>query len=64
MAGGCCDAIAARLAMSALERSEHDPKEWAPVLGKDHAQASNLERDDFPSSHHLALAVEKCGAAR
>jgi hypothetical protein len=25
---------------------EHDPKKWAPILGEDHGQNNNLERDD------------------
>ncbi|SDR59142.1 Uncharacterized membrane protein YccC [Rhizobiales bacterium GAS113] len=25
---------------------EHDPKKWTPILGEDHAQNNNLERDD------------------
>jgi hypothetical protein len=35
---------------------EHDPKKWAPVLGKDHAQTNNLERDDDSKKNHLAPA--------
>jgi hypothetical protein len=31
-------------------------KKWMPVLGKDHAQTSNLERDDDWKTNHLALA--------
>jgi hypothetical protein len=30
-------------------------KKWMPVLGKDHAQTNNLERDDDPKRNHLAL---------
>jgi hypothetical protein len=34
---------------------EHDTKKWMPVLGKDHAQTNNLERDDDSKRNHLAL---------
>jgi hypothetical protein len=34
---------------------EHDPKKWIPVLGKDHAQTNNLERDDDSKRNHRAL---------
>jgi hypothetical protein len=36
---------------------EHDPKKWTPVLGKDHAECNNLERDDDSKKNHLALVV-------
>jgi hypothetical protein len=34
---------------------EHDPKKGIPVLGKDHAQNNNLERDVNSNKDHLAL---------
>jgi hypothetical protein len=30
-------------------------KKWMPVLGKDHDQTNNLERDDDSKGNHLAL---------
>jgi dihydroxy-acid dehydratase len=33
---------------------EHDPNKWMPVLGKDHAQTDNVERDDDSRRNHLA----------
>jgi hypothetical protein len=30
-------------------------KKWMPVLGEDHAQTNNLERDDDSKRNHLAL---------
>jgi sulfonate transport system ATP-binding protein len=36
---------------------EHDPKKWTPVLGKDHVQTNNLERDDDSQKNHLALEL-------
>ena len=34
-----------------------DPENWAPVFGKDHAQANKLERDGDSKKNHPALKV-------
>jgi hypothetical protein len=34
-----------------------DPEKWAPVFGKDHAQANKLERDGDSKKSHPALKV-------
>jgi hypothetical protein len=33
-------------------------KKWMPVLGKDHAQTNNLERDDDSKRNHPALGTQ------
>jgi MFS superfamily sulfate permease-like transporter/tellurite resistance protein TehA-like permease len=37
---------------------EHNPRRWASVPRKAHAQTANLERDDGPTRNHLAPACE------
>jgi hypothetical protein len=38
-------------------------KKWMPVLGKDHAQTNNLERDDDSRRNHLAQGHGDCAAS-